>query len=79
MTEPRLSFIYPGYEPDFNGSGHCPCVPPKWTLSSPEESHKKVIQDAMAEFAALTCVSFVERKAERDYLNIQSADGWVEW
>ncbi|XP_064000472.1 astacin-like metalloendopeptidase [Pogoniulus pusillus] len=40
-----------------------------------EESHIKVIQDAMAEFAALTCVSFVKRKAERDYLNIQSADG----
>ncbi|NXX37929.1 ASTL metalloendopeptidase, partial [Tricholaema leucomelas] len=40
-----------------------------------EQNHIKVIQDAMAEFEALTCVSFVKRKAERDYLNIQSADG----
>lgn len=32
----------------------------------------------MAEFEALTCIKFVKRKTERDYLNIKSADGWVE-
>lgn len=53
--------------------------PLKLTLSSPEESHVKGIHDAMAEFEALTCINFVKRKAERDYLSIRSADGWVEW
>lgn len=52
--------------------------PPKLTLSSPEESHIKGIQDAMAEFETLTCINFVKRKTERDYLNIRSVDGWVE-
>ncbi|OWK62696.1 Astacin-like metalloendopeptidase [Lonchura striata] len=40
-----------------------------------EESHVKGIHDAMAEFEALTCINFVKRKAERDYLSIRSADG----
>ncbi|NXH17256.1 ASTL metalloendopeptidase, partial [Bucco capensis] len=40
-----------------------------------EENHIKGIQDAMAEFEALTCVNFVKRTTERDYLNIKSADG----
>ncbi|NXC12917.1 ASTL metalloendopeptidase, partial [Corythaeola cristata] len=40
-----------------------------------EESHIKGIHDAMAEFEALTCINFVKRKTERDYLNIKSADG----
>ncbi|KFP74682.1 Astacin-like metalloendopeptidase, partial [Acanthisitta chloris] len=40
-----------------------------------EENHIKGIHDAMAEFEALTCINFVKRKTERDYLNIRSADG----
>ncbi|RMC00306.1 hypothetical protein DUI87_22913 [Hirundo rustica rustica] len=40
-----------------------------------EESHVKGIHDAMAEFEALTCINFVKRKTERDYLSIRSADG----
>ncbi|NWR30752.1 ASTL metalloendopeptidase, partial [Tachuris rubrigastra] len=40
-----------------------------------EESHIKGIHDAMAEFEALTCINFVKRKTERDYLSIKSADG----
>ena len=53
--------------------------PPELTLSSPEESDIKGIRDAMAEFETLTCINFVKRKTERDYLSIKSADGWVEW
>lgn len=52
--------------------------PLKLTLYSPEESHVKGIHEAMAEFEALTCINFVKRKAERDYLSIRSADGWVD-
>ena len=51
----------------------------KLTLSSLEENHVKAIHDAMAEFESLTCINFVKRTTERDYLNIKSADGWVEW
>ncbi|XP_050566781.1 astacin-like metalloendopeptidase [Cygnus atratus] len=40
-----------------------------------EESHVKGIQEAMAEFETLTCINFVKRKTERDYLSIKSADG----
>ncbi|KFP23175.1 Astacin-like metalloendopeptidase, partial [Egretta garzetta] len=40
-----------------------------------EESHIKGILDAMAEFETLTCINFVKRKTERDYLSIKSADG----
>uniref|UniRef100_A0A8C4JA51 Metalloendopeptidase n=1 Tax=Dromaius novaehollandiae TaxID=8790 RepID=A0A8C4JA51_DRONO len=40
-----------------------------------EENHIKAIHDAMAEFEALTCINFVKRKTERDYLSIKSADG----
>ncbi|PKU30886.1 hypothetical protein llap_18810 [Limosa lapponica baueri] len=40
-----------------------------------EESHVKGIHDAMAEFETLTCINFVKRKTERDYLSIKSADG----
>lgn len=29
----------------------------------------------MAEFETLTCINFVKRKTERDYLSIKSADG----
>lgn len=49
--------------------------PSKLTLSSPEESHIKGIHEAMAEFETLTCINFVKRKTERDYLSIKSADG----
>lgn len=76
-----LSLIYPvfGTMWDFTGICWCPLVTLKLTLSSPEENHVKGIHDAMAEFEALTCINFVKRKAERDYLSIRSADGWVEW
>uniref|UniRef100_A0A8D0FPY8 Metalloendopeptidase n=1 Tax=Strix occidentalis caurina TaxID=311401 RepID=A0A8D0FPY8_STROC len=40
-----------------------------------EESHIKGIHEAMAEFETLTCINFVKRKTERDYLSIKSADG----
>ncbi|NXX36121.1 ASTL metalloendopeptidase, partial [Nicator chloris] len=40
-----------------------------------EESEVKGIHDAMAEFEALTCINFVKRRTERDYLSIKSADG----
>ncbi|NXK75612.1 ASTL metalloendopeptidase, partial [Amazona guildingii] len=40
-----------------------------------DESHINGIHDAMAEFEALTCIKFVKRETERDYLNIKSADG----
>uniref|UniRef100_A0A8C3NWT1 Metalloendopeptidase n=1 Tax=Cyanoderma ruficeps TaxID=181631 RepID=A0A8C3NWT1_9PASS len=40
-----------------------------------EANHVKGIHDAMAEFEALTCINFVKRKTERDYLSIRSADG----
>ncbi|NXE27203.1 ASTL metalloendopeptidase, partial [Ardeotis kori] len=40
-----------------------------------EESHVKGIHEAMAEFETLTCINFVKRKTEHDYLNIKSADG----
>ncbi|XP_029438937.1 astacin-like metalloendopeptidase [Rhinatrema bivittatum] len=36
---------------------------------------KDGITTAMREFAALTCVQFVERRAEADYLQIKSVDG----
>ncbi|NXP46894.1 ASTL metalloendopeptidase, partial [Heliornis fulica] len=45
-----------------------------------EENHIKGIQDAMKEFETLTCVNFVKRTTERDYLNIKSADGcWANY
>ncbi|XP_010132270.1 PREDICTED: astacin-like metalloendopeptidase, partial [Buceros rhinoceros silvestris] len=40
-----------------------------------EENHVKGIHDAMAEFETLTCINFVKRTTERDYLSIKSADG----
>ncbi|NXO00385.1 ASTL metalloendopeptidase, partial [Rhinopomastus cyanomelas] len=40
-----------------------------------EESDVRAIEDAMAEFETLTCVHFVKRKKESDYLSIRSADG----
>uniref|UniRef100_G1NDQ4 Metalloendopeptidase n=1 Tax=Meleagris gallopavo TaxID=9103 RepID=G1NDQ4_MELGA len=40
-----------------------------------EENHVKGIHEAMAEFETLTCINFVKRKTERDYLIIRSADG----
>ncbi|NXU57032.1 ASTL metalloendopeptidase, partial [Turnix velox] len=43
--------------------------------SAYEESHKKAIRDAMAEFKTLTCINFVKRNTERDFLNIRSLDG----
>lgn len=55
-----------------------PPPPTKLTFSSPEENHVKGIHEAMAEFETLTCINFVKRKTERDYLIIRSADGWVE-
>ncbi|XP_072193393.1 astacin-like metalloendopeptidase isoform X1 [Excalfactoria chinensis] len=40
-----------------------------------EENHVRGILEAMAEFETLTCINFVKRKTERDYLIIRSADG----
>ncbi|NXJ16154.1 ASTL metalloendopeptidase, partial [Odontophorus gujanensis] len=40
-----------------------------------EENHIKGIHEAMAEFETLTCINFVKRSTERDYLIIRSADG----
>lgn len=69
-------FVHPWY---FNGTCYGWVTPhPKLTLSSPEENHVKGIREAMAEFETLTCINFVKRKTERDYLIIRSADGWVE-
>ncbi|KAF1516886.1 Astacin-like metalloendopeptidase, partial [Eudyptes chrysocome] len=39
------------------------------------ERHIKRIHDAMAEFETLTCINFVKRKTERDYLSIMSGNG----
>uniref|UniRef100_A0A8C9G505 Metalloendopeptidase n=1 Tax=Pavo cristatus TaxID=9049 RepID=A0A8C9G505_PAVCR len=39
------------------------------------ENHVKGIHEAMAEFETLTCINFVKRKTERDYLIIKSGDG----
>ncbi|XP_042315682.1 astacin-like metalloendopeptidase [Sceloporus undulatus] len=35
-----------------------------------EQWHRDLIQEAMTEFETLTCINFVERKEENDYLNI---------
>ncbi|XP_010076376.1 PREDICTED: astacin-like metalloendopeptidase, partial [Pterocles gutturalis] len=40
-----------------------------------DDGQIKGIHDAMAEFESLTCINFVARTTERDYLNIKSGDG----
>ncbi|XP_059577326.1 astacin-like metalloendopeptidase [Alligator mississippiensis] len=54
-----------------DGIVHVPYV-----LSSDyDEDKKKTIAEAMAEFETLTCIHFVERKTEKDYLDIKSEKG----
>ncbi|KAH0620767.1 hypothetical protein JD844_021519, partial [Phrynosoma platyrhinos] len=42
-----------------------------------EQWHIDLIQEAMTEFKTLTCINFVERKEENDYLNIVPGHGYI--
>ncbi|XP_075137941.1 hatching enzyme 1.2-like [Leptodactylus fuscus] len=47
-----------------------------YTLSSDySPANAAIIQSAILEYSALTCIRFVERKTETDYIQIRSVDG----